>query len=159
MTRLIAPALLVLTLGVAKCGYDHQVAQRAVLAERLRASDSTVRELTRRAAKVETVYQQQVVRLTRRLVHWDTVRAGVDTLRDTVRVPVEVVRWITATADSTIRECRIVQQTCEQRVAQRDSLLALRDRQVQLLRSNQPSKVTPWLERAGWVAAILVLRR
>jgi hypothetical protein len=158
MTKLIAPALLVLTLGLGKCGYDHQVAQRAVLQERLKVADSTVRELSIRARNTDTVYLRDTVRLTRRLTQWDTVRAGVDTLRDTVLVPVETVRWITATADSTIRECRIVQQTCEQRVAQRDTLLLLRDRQIRILEAQKPSRVRPWLERAGWVTLLFLVR-
>ena len=158
MIKLIAPALLVLTLGVGKCGYDHQIAQRAVLSERLKVADSTVRELSIRARNTDTVYLRDTVRLTRRLTQWDTVRAGVDTLRDTVLVPVETVRFIVAAADSTIEACKSVVVTCEQRVAERDTLLALRERQIGILKAQQPSRVKPWLERAGWVTLLLLVR-
>lgn len=142
---------------VAKAVYDRGQQEQGALRERLRAADSTARVLAVSARRVDTVYQRDTVRLTRRLTQWDTVTRVVESIPDTVRVPVETVRWITATADSTIRECRIVQQTCEQRVAVRDSLLDVQRRQLELMAKQRPGVVKRWGSRVSWVAAGVIL--
>jgi hypothetical protein len=144
------------TIG-AKVTYDRGQQEQGALRERLRVEVAAAKALGRSVQRTDTVYLRDTVRLTRRLTRWDTVRAGVDTLRDTVRVPVETVRWITATADSTIRECRIVQLSCEARVAVRDSLLDVQRRQLAIMAKQRPGFVKRWGERVTWLAAGVVL--
>jgi len=144
------------TIG-AQMVYDESLRAQGALREQLRVADSTATALATRAARVDTIYQRDTIRLTRRLTQWDTVTQVVDALPDTVRVPVEVVRWVAAEADSTIRSCRIVVETCEQRVAVRDSLLNVQRRQIDLMAKQRPGLVKRWGSRVSWVAAGVIL--
>jgi hypothetical protein len=147
----------VLVAAGAKGCYDHGQREQGALRERLRAADSTAKALAVSVRRVDTVYRRDTLRLTRALTRWDTVRAGVDTITDTVAVPVEVVRWVVASADSAVSACRSVVQTCEQRVAVRDSLLDVQRRQLAIMAKQRPGFVKRWGERAAWLAAGVVL--
>lgn len=153
-------ALLALSLLGTKCVYDHGQRQAGVWQERARVADSTAKALGRTIRATDTVYRRDTVRLTRRVQAWDTVTRVVEALPDTVRVPVEVVRWVAAEADSTIQACRSVVQTCEQRVAQRDSLNALLTRQNTLIREQVRRDVLKkWAERAVWAGLVVLVSR
>ena len=123
--------------------------EAATLRQRLHASDSTLAVLSKRAKATDTLYRRDTVRLRVATQHWDTVKAGVDTV--TLSVPVETVRYIIATADTTIRACSLVVQTCEQRVAQRDSLITVLKGQRPLLTKSAEGKFSKATKTAGWV--------
>jgi hypothetical protein len=146
------------TIG-AKVTYDAGQREQGALRERLRVEVAAAKALGRSVQRTDTVYLRDTVRLTRRLTQWDTVTRVVESIPDTVRVPVETVRWITATADSTIRECRIVQQTCEQRVAVRDSLLNVQRRQIEILTKQRSGFVKRWGERAVLIGVGVLIGR
>lgn len=158
------PSLLYFLLGLSllgtKLAYDHGQRQAGVWQERARVLDSALKVLPRTIKVTDTLYRDRVVRLTKRVQAWDTVTRVVEALPDTVRVPVETVRWIVAEADSTITACRSVVQTCEQRVAQRDSLNALLTRQNTLIREQVRRDVRKkWLERAAWAGLVVLVSR
>lgn len=96
-------------------------AENATLATRLKTSDSLVVALSQRQRAIDTVYRHDTVRLTQRVAQWRTL-THYDTV--TMAVPPDTVRLIVATADSTIQQCVRVAQTCEQRVALRDSIIS-----------------------------------
>jgi len=151
----------VLVAAGAKGCYDHGQREQGALRERLRAADSTAKALAVSVRRVDTVYRRDTLRLTRALTRWDTVRAGVDTLtmRDTVAVPVEVVRWVVASADSAVSACRSVVQTCEQRVAVRDSLLDVQRRRLAIMAKQRPGFVRRWGERAALIGVGVLMGR
>ncbi len=155
----ILGGLLLVAAVAGKVWYDYSQRRVGMLEERARVADSTAAALQGRVGRVDTVYHVDTVRFTRRQTVWDTVTRTVAALPDTVRVPVEVVRWVAREADSTIQACRVVVQTCEARVALRDSLLAVRARQVAILEARRPSRLRPWLERAAWVALVGAVAR
>lgn len=158
--ELLGYLLAALALGGTKCVYDRGQRQAGVLSERLRVSDSTARVLARSVQRVDTIYRADTVRLTRRVQSWDTVSRTVAALPDTVRVPVEVVRWVVAEADSTIRVCRSVVETCEQRVAVRDSLIVALTRQNALTREQvRRETFKKWGERAAWAGLVVLIAR
>lgn len=158
------PALMYLLLALSLLGikltYDHGQRQVGVVNERLRVTDSTITALRKGVRAVDTVYRRDTIRLTRRIETWDTVTQVVAGLPDTVRVPVETVRWIVAEADSTITACRSVVQTCEQRVAIRDSLNAVLVRQHALTREQvRRETLKKWGERAIWAGLVMLVGR
>lgn len=103
----------------------------------------------RQAARTDTQYITDTIHLTRAVTRYETLRDSVLIHRtDTLLVE----RFVTA-SDTTIRACRVALTTCETRVAQRDSLLALSAQQratdaalfrVQLARANP--RVLPYVE-------------
>ena len=123
--------------------------EAATLRQRLHASDSLVVALSKRAKATDTLYRRDTVRLRVATQHWDTVKAGVDTV--TLSVPVETVRYIIATADTTIRACSLVVQTCEQRVAQRDSIILTLKSQRPLLTKGADGRMEKVAKKVGWV--------
>lgn len=151
--------LLALSLLGTKCAYDHGQRQAGVWQERARVADSTVRALGSRVRVVDTIYRRDTVRLTRRVQTWDTVTRVVAAMPDTVRVPVEVVRWVAAEADSTIRACRAVVETCEQRVAVRDSLNVALTQRLRIEQARRPSRFKQWAERAAWAGLVVLVAR
>lgn len=157
------PSLLYAMLGLSllgtKCAYDHGQRQAGVWQERARVADSTLKILARNVKATDTVYRNDTVRLVRRVQVWDTVTRVVAALPDTVRVPVETVRWIVAEADSTITACRSVVQTCEQRVAQRDSLNALLSQRLKIEQARRPAGWKRWAERAAWAGLVVLVSR
>ena len=186
---MMRPSLLYLLLGLSlvatKCTYDHGQRQAGILSERLRVTDSVNVVLQRRTKTVDSAYRKDTVALNAALARYaaarqelsrrmatssvsekvvhisDTVvleRVAVYTT-DTLEVPVEVVKWVVAEADSTIQACRSVVQTCEQRVALRDSSISTLSRQLQLERKQRPSGLKKWAERAGWAGLVLLVSR
>lgn len=100
--------------------------------------------------------------LTIRTDRWRTLAGRVDTawLRDTVirTVPVEVVREVVRSADSTIHACTDAVSTCELLVAARDSTIRAKDRVIAAM----PRAPSPWrlrAERVGWIALTAYLAR
>jgi hypothetical protein len=124
-------------------------ADEATLAERLRTADSALAVARRQAARTDTVYRSDTVRF--RVVQTRYARL-VDSLRvtDTLTVREQI---IVSAADSTIRACRVALTTCEQRVADRDTVIA-RERRLRatgdslsaiLLRRARP-RLLPFVE-------------
>ena len=144
---------LLLALGVVLVGavwlwdHDRQVAQRALFEQRDRARGDSIAVLVREAERLERAYRVDTVRLRFTLTRWDTIKAGLDTLRDTVRVPVEVVRIVQAAADSVIQACREALRTCEERVAVERQRGDLFERRFTDLKDQSPS----WFRRRASV--------
>jgi hypothetical protein len=125
---------------------EREIGRRDLLLAQARAD---VASASRKADSLAKVYRVDTVRLARLVQRWDTLYASLtDTLTvartDTVRVPVQVL----VTADSTIRACRAVVLTCEQRVAAADDRSRAALRQADALRRAQPTAVHRWSERA-----------
>ena len=148
-TQLQILAATLLAVGATGAYVYHLGGEAATLTQRLHASDSTVKVLEARKRAVDTVYRLDTVRYRVATTRWDTVKAGVDTV--TVSVPVEVVRTVIATADTALRACSVVVQTCEQRVAQRDSLIATLKSQRPLLLDQKDGWVKRAAKTVGWV--------
>lgn len=168
-----------LALGGTKCVYDHGQRRAGVLSERLRVADSTSKAQTRAVRSIDSAYRTDTAALGAALARYAVARQALSrrlatpgvsdkvvhisdtvTLADTVRVPVEVVRWVVAEADSTIAACRSVVQTCEQRVAVRDSLIGTLRRQHALTREQVRRDVLrKWGERAIWAGLVVMVAR
>lgn len=114
----------------------HLGGQQATLALRLRASDSTIAALSARAATVDTIYKTDTLEFHFFVDRWKEVRKW-DTV--TVPVPAETVKVIIRAADAALDACQVVVQTCEQRVALRDSTIAALRAQRPLLEATKPS--------------------
>lgn len=127
-----APWAVVAIVGLgAKCGYDAKQRQIGRMQERLRIADSTLAVVRRDSVRLQTVYRSDTVRLTRTLVRRDTVLRTVDRfLRDTVPVPVDVVREIVRADSQVIQACTIALSTCEQRVSNAERRAQLLAQQV-----------------------------
>lgn len=130
-------------------------ADRATYEERMRVLSGERDSLAGRAARTDTQYVTDTAALREAAARFARRAARVDTqwLHDTIPVPVEVVREIVASADTTIRACRAALTTCEQRVADRDSVIAV-ERRLRatgdsltraLLRQSLP-RFTPFVE-------------
>jgi hypothetical protein len=108
----------------------HLGGQNATLTLRLKASDSTLVALAQRQRAVDTVYQTDTLRLKQYVTKWRGIAQAVDDVytksqkADTSPVPRDTVRLLIATADTAIRACLVTVQTCEQRIAIRDSVIA-----------------------------------
>lgn len=139
MRALIAGAVLALCAAVAAFAYADGARDASA---RERALAARLDSLAAAAARTDTVYLRDTVRLTRWRTQWDTVRQDVDRWKhDTI----EVVRFV-AVAESTITACTDALRTCEARVAVRDSALAVW--QVRWdTRAKPPSAVRVWGER------------
>jgi len=101
----------------------------------VRRRDARIAQLESRKAQVDTVYQTKVKTLTKVREVTDSVLL-VDTLvyRDTIKIYLAAER----------QACNVVIQTCEQRVAVRDSLI-----------KELKKKPSVW-SKAPWVAAGLI---
>jgi len=148
-TQLQILAATLLALGATGAYVYHLGGEAATLTQRLHASDSTIKVLEARKKVVDTLYRRDTVRLRIATTRWDTVKMGVDTI--TVPVPVEVVKTIVATADTALRACSVVVQTCEQRVAQRDSIILVLKSQRPLLLDQKDGWAKRTAKKAGWV--------
>lgn len=92
-----------------------------VLGEVYHAQAAELDSLRHRAARVDSVFVHDTVRLTQWRTRFDTLQDTVlQHLTDTVKV-----REFVRVADSTIAACSAVVLTCEARVAARDSLIAV----------------------------------
>lgn len=116
----------------------HRGAENALLKQRLHASDSTIVALKGRAAMVDIRYVRDTLWMTKVTRRYDSIV----TKWDTVSVPVapETVRVIVAAGVQSLNACSAVVLTCEQRVAQRDSIIATLEKQRPLLIGNKPSR-------------------
>lgn len=123
---------------------DEDIGRWKAIAERLQSDSAKAAAGIRR---VDSVYTRDTVTLR-------TVLKRYVTLRDTINVhdTTQVIRTIAA-ADTAILACREALQTCEQRVAARDSLITVLGRQriadrnlyaAELRRANP--RVVPYLE-------------
>lgn len=92
--------------------YNSVQRERGAWAEREKMFHARLDSLERGIKEAQAQFKVDTVRLTKLKSHWDTVKAGVDTLRDTVRVPVEVVREIVHQADTTIKACTMAVTSC-----------------------------------------------
>jgi hypothetical protein len=124
-------------------------ADEATLAERLRTADSALAVARQQARRTDTLYVRDTLTLRRTQTRYERV---VDSLRvtDTLTVREQI---IVGAADSTIRACRAALTTCEQRVADRDTVIA-RERRLRatgdslsavLLRGARP-RLLPFVE-------------
>lgn len=107
-------AILLLSLGVKHC-YDSGIRNKAVAAERGRVA--TAYRDTLKATKDSAVkaYKRDTIHLTKRVVERVTVLKEVEKwLRDTVPVPVEVVKEIIKADSQVIEACQVVRRTCEE---------------------------------------------
>lgn len=145
--KLAGGAFVALMLAVAYI--YHLGGEKALLKQRLHASDSTVAALTARGRGMDTLYRTDTLRLRVAVTRWDTVKAKADTI--TVPVRVEVVKEVIREADRTINACQVVVQTCEQRVANRDSIIVELRKQRPLLLGVTDSKTKRVLKKMGWV--------
>lgn len=141
------PLILTVALVATLWWVYHLGGERATLRQRLHASDSVVAVLRARTAAIDTVYRVDTVRLRvavdrwREVTRWDTVTAP---------VPAETVKVIVATGTAALNACQQVVVTCEQRVATRDSLIAVLRQQRPLL-TQQPSRLTRAKRAGTWL--------
>lgn len=168
-------ALLALSLLGTKCVYDHGQRQAGVWQERARVADSTAKALGRTIRVTDTAYTTDSAAWRASERRYAHARRIVDSLLrvppvveslpgrvDTVQappIPVEVVRWVVAEADSTIQACRSVVQTCEQRVAQRDSLNAILSQRLKIEQARRPAGWKRWAERAAWAGLVVLVAK
>ena len=109
--------------------------ERATLRYRLHASDSTIAALQARSVARDTIYRIDTLRYRvavdrwKETARWDTV---------TIQVPAETVKTIIREANTALNACSVVVQTCEQRVATRDSLIRELQKREPLI-ANRPS--------------------
>jgi len=144
--------ILALILSVFAYTY-HLGGERALLRQRLHASDSTIAALTQRARTVDTLYRTDTVHLRVAIARWDTVRQTVehwDTAR--VAVPAETVKVIVRAAEQVVNACSVVVLTCEQRVAQRDSIIAVLKHERPLIQAQRPGRLARWRNELVGVA-------
>ncbi len=94
------------------------------------------RALTHVIRKTDTAYVKQRVPFERAAAHYDSVRVH-DTVPVLVPVPgkpdTAIIYVPRAAADAAVSSCSAVLLTCEKRVAQRDSLLGIKDQRIHVL--------------------------
>ena len=131
---------IVAVLGMMRCrDIQHQRAIGAAN-ERIHIADSTLRVVRRDSVRLDTIYRTDTLRFARTLVRRDTVLRTVDRfLRDTVPVPVEVVRSIVTADSQAIAACSIALHTCEERIGNAERRAALLERQNRDLQFLVPS--------------------
>lgn len=160
MTRRLLPALLLVAavIGGVKAFscYSESIGARDA---KIAALSSTVAALQKSTARTDTVYRVDTMRFTKWKTNYDTLRDTVLThLTDTLRIK----EYVHVT-DSTIAACSAVVLTCEQRVAQRDSIIDLQGLRLKAERGRDrilgiklPSRTTMFL--SGAVAGFLLRR-
>ena len=157
--------LVVLALGAVGRGYYvWQEKQRQIgrLEVELVQSAHELRAAKMLADSLAKIEKPQVTAAVKWRTKWDTLKAGIDTQwlkPDSVPVPVEIVRYITAAADSTIRACSTALQTCEARGNALSRALAASERSNVILKASYPSPARKWLHGAvgAGVGALIVL--
>ncbi len=114
--------------------YGKGCADAGKLAAEVRAHERTIDSLFANAERVDTQYVTDTATFTKWRDRWHTV---VDSqyITDTVWVKQALV-----TADSTIHACSVALETCEHRVAVRDSIISQQDSLVTLLKKQKPSR-------------------
>lgn len=115
---------------------ERSTLERARLEEIIRSRDAAIAQLEHRVTRVDAGYTVDTTRLTVAVSAYHATRDSlrhalartphVDTVRHTDTLTVErLVERTLATADSAIAACTATVTTCETRVAQRDSVIAL----------------------------------
>lgn len=123
-------------------------ARAAVIAQLSRTADSLRGLVAGGTARVDTLIRDR----------WQPARLRVDTLPDTVRVPVPVVRDLVAAADTTIRACRVTLTDCERLAAAERARADSLGAQLRDTRRLGAPRLSRWLElvtdgRHGYVGA------
>lgn len=137
--RLYLAGIALLSLSSAVAYIYHAGGERALLKAHLHASDSTIQALTSRAHTVDTIYRRDTVRYRLAAKRYDSIVTRWETT--TVAAPPETVQVIVAEGQKALNVCSAVVLTCEQRVAQRDSIISALRAQRPLLLGNKPSKL------------------
>lgn len=138
-------AVIVLSLGV--CWADNRFAARhGADGEKLKQAIDQTKAGEKQLAKVDTVYVHRVDTLKRHVVKLEQLR---DTLRitDTVQVK-EFIRQ----ADSTVKACFAVVESCEQKDSAHKVIEAGLRRQNDALRALIPGKTERFITAAKWLA-------
>lgn len=130
MWALAAIALGLLAFRVYGCEQQNQ----GVLKQQIKLLEQQQVELRDHMQIVDTLYVRDTVALTKWRTRYNEVRDTV-TLTDTVNV-----RNVLFIADSTIISCSNALETCEHRVALRDSLLKEKDTMISYLKKRKPSR-------------------
>lgn len=140
--RLLWPAFLTAAplLWLLQCQETRQARELARAEVQAQAARQSAAQWQREAEALarRATAQRETVKVT--VTRWRDATARLDTawLRDTVPVPVEVVREVVQAADTAIRACVLAFQTCEQRVAAKDSIIAAKDRLLRALPRPEP---------------------
>lgn len=98
--------------------------------------------LNRVSDSLKKQFKVDTVRLAKWKTKWDTLKAGIDTQwlkPDSVPVPVEVVKTVILTADSTINACKQALLTCDQRVGVERQKTALAEDKAAQYKKKIPS--------------------
>jgi hypothetical protein len=125
-----------------KSCHDRNQRRIGALNESLRSTRAELATARRGLRALEGTHQTDTVRLARWLTRWDTVRVdSLIRLHDTIRVPIEVVRQVSVTADSTIRACTTALGSCEAIAGNLRNQLRLTERERDTYRAQIPSRV------------------
>jgi len=120
-------------------GYGVQELRRDAKLEQATRTIDSLRTVT---AKVDTIYERDSVVVWRLKRQTDTLTQTEDRGKHD---RIEVVRYVLH-ADSTIRACRALVETCEERVAVRDATIAAQTRRWENRPKPKPA-VWVWAER------------
>lgn len=130
-------------------GYGCEQRRHGELREKIRVAEQRAEFLESLSRRVDTVYavRRDTLRITRRTT--DSIL-----LVDTI-LSVDTVRQIILTER---QACDVLVETCEQRVAVRDSRIANLDSLLRLERKNRPGLMSklPWLLGGALVGAVLL---
>jgi len=128
--------------------WRHSAEREGELREKIHAREVAIAALARQAHTVDTAYVTDTVKLARTVKSYVAVRdTFIQHITDTV-----LARATILAADSTIHACSVALETCEHRVAVRDSLNAdLRDL-LALERKRRPSLLGMLLTKVTWAA-------
>jgi hypothetical protein len=141
---LIAAAIV---LGLGICWADNRFAARhGSDSEKVKQGVEQTKAGEKQLAHVDTIYRRDTVRLSREVKKWERIR---DTLviTDTVRV-----REALNQADSTIKACFAVVQSCEQKDSAHKVIEAGLRKQNDALRALVPGKTEKFITAAKWLA-------
>lgn len=136
--------------------FQREIGKRDILTAQAKVGELAAR---RELDSLTKAQKPQTAAAVRTLVKWDTVKAGIDTtwLRDTVPVPVEVVRTIVVSADTGIKSCTMARLTCEERVGAAQRGWDKAEDRIKQLEHQMPGKLTPLRHRAeGAVVGFVV---
>ena len=98
-----------------------------------------------KVGQVDTVYRTDTLRLTNKLMKYDTARHELKLdLTDKVKIEAFIVA-----VDSTVAACKSVIATCETRIAYRDSIIATLDTLIKVERK----RTTDWKTKLGYLLA------
>lgn len=132
------------------------IGRNAVLQQQIKAREQVITALVVKSAKADSFYAVDTIKLVRWKTNYVVSR---DTLRltDTVQVKAFI-----ATADSTIKQCTQVVESCEHRVAFRDSIIVQKDSLIHDLKKKKPFLLRigkPVLPFLGGIVTGMILTR